>query len=126
MWHAIRHTTLTDGLATSLALVHAEFKRILCTIASERLRRHSMTAIFAIAWCMGAHVPLRGRTHQKDNRCSCGGCRTSRAAPYRANGFGVRSDDVRTGSDAVKLGQFAFDGLTVPALDAYALANRHG
>jgi len=52
MWHAIRHTTLTDGLATSLALVHAEFKRILCTIASERLRRHSMTAIFAIAWCI--------------------------------------------------------------------------
>ena len=37
-----------------------------------------------------AHVPHRGRTHQPDNRCSCAGCRTSRGAAYRANGFGGR------------------------------------
>ena len=53
MWHAIRHATLTDGLATLHALVHAEFNRFLSTIASARLRRHSMTAMIVIAWCMG-------------------------------------------------------------------------
>ena len=54
------------------------------------------------------------------------GYRTSRGVAYRADGFGMQSDDVRTGSDAVELGQIAVDGLTVQALGAYALTQLDG
>jgi len=131
VWHAIRHTTLTDGLATSHTLVHAEFKRILGTIAPERLRRHSMTAIFAIVWCIWHMLRVEDENIARfiipdQQVLDTAGFRTSLGVPYREDGFGMQSDYVCTRSDAVKLGQFAVDGWTVPALGAYALANRHG